>query len=192
METMILDFSILDGFTFGTGAGRYSEKRACIMSGLYLVTQIAEGKITLDQAIAKDEEGEAEFEVNDRVTCVSPLVRDLVVHRNDLHSVSDEERKLWAMKTMPRIVGTAYVGDPDSDEAQAYETTLKRIAKQASLAGAFLEAKALAQKFIEDGDSDHLRQALYVLSSKRTTPKKAVMILDAQIEAVLAHLGKAA
>jgi len=53
-EMKPLDFSILDGFEIGHGAGRYYNHRVCIMSALFLVTEIAAGRVTLEQAIMSD------------------------------------------------------------------------------------------------------------------------------------------
>jgi len=50
-EMKPLDFSILDGFEIGHGAGRYYNHRVCIMSALFLVTEIAAGRVT-DEALA--------------------------------------------------------------------------------------------------------------------------------------------
>lgn len=114
-----VDLSVFDGFKFDADVGDYSEKRVCIMSALYLATEIALGHTTLEAAIASDGDFEkwdalraAGIRVNpdarDKVLCVSDVIRSVAIHRND-ETRDERERKEWAIRTMPRLLGT-YLG----------------------------------------------------------------------------------
>jgi hypothetical protein len=110
MKLTPVDLSFLGEWKFVQGVGYYAHKEACIMSALFLAVKIAEGKVTLDQVLVEkyDPPSKALGEY-DHVSCVSKTLRDAVVERNDGFN-SDDARKEWALKMLPRLLGTA-LGD---------------------------------------------------------------------------------
>lgn len=114
-EIKPLDLSIFKDFKFVPAVGDYHDKQVCIMSALYLATQIALGKTTLEDAIlSRDERDEIEgetgqdvkrFYATDQVDCVSGYIRDVCISRND-ENVGVDKRKEWALSMMPKIVDT--------------------------------------------------------------------------------------
>jgi len=186
-EMKPLDFSILDGFEIGHGAGRYYNHRVCIMSALFLVTEIAAGRVTLEQAIKDPDEG-PHFETRDSVNCVSWTLRSLAIQRNDYKPQDERSRRSWAMALMPRLVGTAYSGPRETgEENQEYERKLEEIEKLARLKENVIKAKALAQKFIAEDNLRALHRASQLVSQEAPLDLAST---DRAIEAILQHLGK--
>lgn len=180
-----LDFSLLEGFSFGQGAGNYQDRRACVMSALYLVTQIAEGKTTLADVLEK---GDDALELKDSVTYVAPILRDFCIQRND-RGEDEAERRVWAMGLMPRLVGTAFTGVPDSPEEAAYNEQLRIVSRAARDSAKTEAAKQEARLFIETLNTSHLSTANKLMSTSTST-NDAIPVLDRMIEAILKHLGK--
>lgn len=120
VEPMLpLDFSVLDQFEFIGGTGNYGSKQVCAMTALHLVVEIAKGTVTLAQATGQEpmpgrrvirkqmfsDTPEGGIPVADHVACVSPTLNAIVIRRNDAME-DPEERKKWAMKILPKLVGT--------------------------------------------------------------------------------------
>lgn len=106
-----VDLSFLADWTFVGGVGNYRNKQACIMSALFLATKIAEGKVTLNQVLESDPNRSGPLGEYDRVSCVSPWMRDKVVERNDsFPDTMEDKRKEWALAMLPRLLGT-YLGE---------------------------------------------------------------------------------
>jgi hypothetical protein len=110
MTLLPVDLSIFaQDWKFVAGVGNYNHKQACIMSALYLATKIAEGKTTLEKVLApipkNDDYYTDPLPEQDRVTCVSDLLRDALVERNDSFENEDARTK-WAIPLLPRVLGT--------------------------------------------------------------------------------------
>lgn len=104
-----VDFSFLKGFDFVPTVGNYPNKQVCIMSAAALATKISSGDCTLTEALELKQGNyghEPKVEATDELSCVDPTLRTLLIARNDHPAVTDKARKPWALKMLPRILGT--------------------------------------------------------------------------------------
>lgn len=97
MSKKKLNFSLLDKLTICAGIGK--GKRICTMQAANLLGQIAEGKITLKEAL------EGDIYPEDKLDCVHPELNYLCITINDSLE-TDKQRKTFAKKYLPQIVGT--------------------------------------------------------------------------------------
>jgi hypothetical protein len=133
-EMKPLDLSIFQNFTFVEGTvGNYEMKEVCIMSALYLATQIALGKTTLQESIMSDDDWRTLAEetdlrrrprATDKVACVAGSIRDLCIERNDT-THSDVDRRAWAMVMMTQVTGT-YMGAAFEYKIADHDTKFSR------------------------------------------------------------------
>lgn len=150
-----VDLTFLWEWDFVGGTGDYQHQRVCIMSALYLATEIAAGRTTLAIALGKEEPPEDNLETEypveriteqDRVSCVSPTLRTLVVQRNDHFDEgrddADPERKAWALALLPKLLGT--------DRGPGMEKRLRAVRTKAAAAFEKAQARKLREKEKKD------------------------------------------
>lgn len=202
-----VDLSILDQFAFVAGSGNYGGRQVCIMTGLHLCTEIAAGRITLEEALA------GEVDVQDRVDCVSRVLNSLCISRNDSFSDLDNanvKRKDWAVALLPKLLGTKrseeieeraqiLVQEVGDREYRKYNRELKAYVEK-DISALVKESKELAQKYIDMGDGQYLRRAIDVLDlingveqnsdwfEDEKVQARHCAVLDAKIEAVIDFL----
>jgi len=85
-----IDLRFLSDWNFGHGTGNFDAKSACVMSGAVAAIRMERGADLGD--------------ATDRLECVCPIVRGLLIRRNDSTPVDDI--KPWALSMIPRILGT--------------------------------------------------------------------------------------
>lgn len=173
-----VDLSFLKDFSFGTGAGYYPDKKVCIMSAGALAVRIAEGTLTLTQALERDIDGDENRYTTDNIDCVHPELRDLCINLNDGGFQDDEDRKEWALKTLPRILGTA---DETRDDA------IKKIRWQTRKEKVVEAAKERVQKFLDTLEPEHLHVAYRLMTEDQGT---SFDLMHKELEAVLQFFGK--
>ena len=82
----------LADFTLIAGIGDYDQHKACVMS--------------LAVAMDRLRKGEPIGEATDNVHCVCPVLRRLVIYRNDGPWESDAARTEWGLAMAPRLLDT--------------------------------------------------------------------------------------
>lgn len=190
-----LNWGILEGFKFVDGPGECYDRTVCIMTAAYLVTQIAKGKVTLETAVMSDaewaayydrnsnEEGEgpARYHHADKVACVSDVLRDICVKRNDSGAQTEDERKEWAMKLLPRIVDTAF-GRQTDRRARLAASEVDRNFRAPRAA----ELKNLLEAETDAGKRFNLRSRIERLENGEDPwDEDAIVCYDLQIAAML-------
>lgn len=124
------------------------------MTGLHLAVLIAEGKTTLADAIRSTppEEGSNEIYTSTSVDCVDSTVVSLAMQTNDSFDESTRgwrARKAWALKTLPRLLGTRgnhrLVAKLDEKFSKEYEEQKVR-----RLAQAFLDSKEYNPNLLDE------------------------------------------
>jgi hypothetical protein len=85
-----LDLSFLTDWDFVGSIGDYGKKQACAMSAAVAAVRVARGE---DMNGATDE-----------LECVDPVIRKLIIARND--AMPKAGRREWALSMIPRFVGT--------------------------------------------------------------------------------------
>lgn len=93
MQTLRI-LKLIPDLTIVQGVGDYAEHTACVMSAV-----VAEDRLR---------RGEPLGEATDSVACVCPVVRALVIQRNDAGGVydSDDARTEWALGMVPRLLNS--------------------------------------------------------------------------------------
>jgi hypothetical protein len=95
-DKLKLDLTIPKTLNFVKGEGDPGiDHTACIMSASAFMIHKAMGT-------------EEDFIVTDHLTCVDPSIQDLCIRVNDQYT-SDGLRKSWALKYIPKILGTKFV-----------------------------------------------------------------------------------
>jgi len=178
-----VDLKFLRKFDFIDSVGDVASREVCVMSGLYLATEIAAGKITLKEALEGYPDG-SYVEMTDRVDCVHPILNTLAIHRNDAF-IDPKKRKAWALKTLPRLLGTK--GNAKN------EIRLNRIAEVVMEKIRDAKIKDLVAKYYKRKDPDFLNEAhdLAIESlSISELDDLPVEHMDAVMKAMFAAAGK--
>lgn len=195
-----LDLSIFEKFEFVHGAGDYQGRRVCIMSALYLATEIAAGHTTLEDSIMSDDDwdsladdlqkGRVRAQTRDRVSCVDDVIRDHCITRND-NTDDPAEAREWAMKTMPRITGTN-LGDAFSTkirkakysviEQDFFASRLAQLREQVKKTTHQSRAGREVREDVKDLEA-YLDPDRY---SSGVNNRNAMAFMDAQLDAMLA------
>lgn len=95
---------ILNDLKFVEGEGTPVYGTACIMSAISLIEKI-------DKVKEPNEQKRKQLlaaEVSDWPICVCPILRHICMSTNDLYFKDNLTRKTWALKTLPKVMNTAY------------------------------------------------------------------------------------
>lgn len=173
-----VDLSFLAEFNFVEGNGHYPDRKVCVMTGLHLAVAIAEGRTTLAQALDPEKRVSALTSVD----CVSPVLRDLIMQRNDAFS-NPQARKKWALQMLPRLLGT-YRGKRE-------EKRLNKILSDLVEEEMFQRIDALYEKYKKKRDAGIIEEMQEIASGESDVSvemQENEELLDMQIETLLTHL----
>ncbi len=112
--------------TLVSGVGNYSEASACVMSAAAAIHSI--------------EQGAPLTEATDVLSCACPVVRRLLIARNDGPWRSDEERTSWGVKLIPRIIGSK----------RDRQETIRRAFRCADVAVRVIASRALTESGFQE------------------------------------------
>src|SRR5690606_30880836 len=119
--------------------GDYSRKQACTMSAAVALTRVRRGE---------DMNG-----ATDSLECVCPVIRKLVISRNDLTPVEDGQLKSWATSMIPQIVGTNGGKELAVKRAEHIARYAVRVIAAEAMDAAKLPAEAAKLRAISDDQS---------------------------------------
>lgn len=102
----------IKGLRLVKGPGNYEEGRACVMSAA--------------AAIHGLEQGEPLKEATDYLACACPVLRQLIMYRND-NFKHDDERTAWGIDLIPRIIGSRRGRDEMVKRAQLCAQAARQI-----------------------------------------------------------------
>jgi hypothetical protein len=169
MHALNLDF--LGNWDFVHGTGDYAEHQACTMSAAVAAWRVSRGE---DLGVATD-----------RLECVDPVLRVLVIRRNDATPVGD--LRSWALAMIPRIVGTHEGRERSVRRAAAVARHAIRVIAPLALDAAGLKAEA--QRLRALGEAEPLiayRGAALDVSRSSRVAAAAAADADADYAATIA------
>lgn len=153
-----VDLSFLADFVFVGDNGHYEDKEVCIMNALYLAVEIAEGRLTLEQAL------KGQIGVSTSVDCVHDVIHNLAMSANDSFR-DDAARKAWALATLPRLLGTRAGGKRQTARIENLRKKFHPIWEKQQAAENNDRARALLEKALQSSVIDEMSvdQALDIL-----------------------------